>query len=126
MNIEKGQYLEKTRAVRPEDSAKHYGSGIVDVFASPAMIAFMEECSMELMLKYLPQGFNSVGTEVNVKHLKATPIGMQVHCRVEVLEIDGKSALFKVEAYDEEGKIGEGTHRRFVVDIERFMKKFGA
>ena len=70
MDIEIGKVLEKTKTVRPEDSAMHYGSGMVDVFATPAMVAFMEGCSMELILKQLPEGFNTVGTEVSIKHLR--------------------------------------------------------
>jgi predicted thioesterase len=124
MTLKKGLFIEKSKEVQSEDSAMRYGSGMVDVLATPAMIAFMEECSMELLLQFLPEGYNSVGTEVNIKHLKATPIGMKIRCRAEILENDDKSVLLKVEAYDEEGKIGEGNHRRFLVNVERFMKKF--
>lgn len=125
MNIAVGEALEISKIVSPEDSAMHYGSGMVNVFATPAMIALMESCSMELLLKQLPEGFNSVGIEVNVKHLKATPIGMRVRCRAEILQVDGRAVLLKVDAYDERGKIGEGTHRRFIVNVDHFMSKIG-
>lgn len=123
MDLQVAIRYKKRKKLETKDSALSYGSGTLDVLASPAMIAFMEECSLNLLLECLPEGQSSVGTEVNVKHLRATPIGMHIECRVETIEIDGKFVLFKVEAWDEKGKIGEGTHRRFIIDIERFMKK---
>jgi predicted thioesterase len=75
------------------------------------------------MAKHLPEGYTTVGTSVNIKHLAATPVGMEVIAKTELIEIDGRRLVFKVEAFDEVDKIGEGIHERFIVDEERFMKK---
>ena len=113
--------LEKT--VTTSDSAKAYGSGMVDVLATPAMIGFMEKTCMELALPHLESGYNTVGTEVNIRHLKATPIGMTIRCIASLLEIDGRILKFHVEVFDEQGKAGEGFHTRAIVNIEKFMSK---
>lgn len=126
MDLQIAMRYKKRKKLEAKDSALSYGSGMLNVLASPAMISFMEECSHKLLLECLSEGQDSVGTEINVKHLKATPIGMKIECKVEVIEIDGKSVLFKVEAWDEKGKIGEGTHQRFIIDVERFMKKINS
>ena len=109
--------------VTKEQTAAAYGSGLVEVFATPAMIALMEKTCLRSVLEYLPDGINTVGTEVNVKHLKATAVGKNVRCQSELQKIDGKKLLFTVEAFDEQGKIGEGTHSRYVIDVKSFMEK---
>ncbi len=112
---------EKIIVAEPKHSAMQYGSGLVDVFSTPAMIALMEQTASELLVPYLYNNEVSVGIEVNVKHLKATPIGDTVHCKVEVIEITKNRILFKVEAFDTKGKIGDGFHRRAVIDKQVFM-----
>jgi predicted thioesterase len=109
--------------VNHNNTAMTFGSGLLDVFATPAMIALMEETSHLSIGSYLPKGYASVGTELNVKHIKATPIGMKVFCTSKLQKVEGRRLLFSVEAYDEVGKIGEGTHERFIVETERFMSK---
>ncbi len=105
------------------NSAKTMGSGSLDVFATPAMIALMEETAWKSIQPYLEEGQGSVGIQLNVDHLAATPLGMKVHCESEVTAVEGRKIEFKVAAYDEVGLIGEGTHQRFIVENEKFQGK---
>lgn len=109
--------------VTEANSAKTMGSGTLDVFATPAMIALMEKTAWKSVAEHLEEGNGSVGTELNVKHVSATPLGMTVRCESELIEVDGRRLVFKVAAYDEAGLIGEGTHERFVVNNEKFQGK---
>ena len=93
------------------------------VFATPVMINWMEQTSLKLCQQVLPKGYDTVGTFVNVKHLAATPVGMKVRVIAEIEEVNGKMLTFKVKAYDEKTKIGEGTHGRAIIDVERFISK---
>ncbi len=104
-------------------SARAYGSGLVDVFATPAMIAFMEKTCLRCVLAELQEGEGTVGIHVNVSHSKATPVGAQVRCQAVLIQIDGKKLSFEVKAFDEEGEIGKGTHERFIINNEKFMAK---
>jgi len=123
ITLEKGLKHVEEMQVTANDTASKYGSGMVEVFATPAMIAFMEKTAMLTVLSHLPAGFNTVGTEVCVKHIKATSVGMKVTCEAELIEVDGKRLVFKVVAKDEQGEIGNGTHERFVINTEKFMSK---
>lgn len=106
-----------------ENTATAVGSGVLEVFATPMMIALMEKTACNSVIPYLEEGDGSVGTELNVKHVAATPIGMTVTCESELIEVDGRRLVFKVEAYDEVGLIGKGTHERFIVNNEKFQSK---
>lgn len=122
-NIPIGVMHESSQVVTPNDSAKRYGSGLVDVFATPAMIALMENACMNAVAPYLPPGYGTVGVEVNVSHVKATPIGQNVVCRATLVGVDGRRLQFEVVANDEGGEIGKGSHDRFIVDMEKFLQK---
>ena len=111
--------LQKT--VEANDSARAFGSGLVNVFATPAMIALMEQTCLTLVASCLTPDQNTVGTHVDIKHLKATPIGKTVWCVAELLAAEGKKLTFKVEAFDEKGMIGTGRHTRYVIDNHAFM-----
>lgn len=118
-----GIKLTTTKTVGPNDTAAVYGSGLHDVLSTPAMIAFMEQTAMRAVEACLNEGEGTVGTEVNIKHLKATPVGGTVSCTATLQEVNGNRLLFHVEANDEKGKIGEGMHERFIIDNRRFMER---
>ncbi len=120
--LTQGIKSEKIIIVESKHSANSYGSGLVDVFSTPSMIALMEQTCNELLLDYIDTIETSVGIEVCVKHLKATPIGDKVSCTAEVTEIYKNKITFKVEAFDSKGRIGEGIHKRAVIDKELFIK----
>ena len=109
--------------VDEEVSAKRAASGEMDVFGTPFMIALMERTADESVRPYLEDGCATVGTLVNVKHIAATPMGMEVYATSELIEVDGRRLVYKVYAYDETGLIGEGIHERFIIFKEKFMEK---
>jgi len=99
------------------------GSGTLPVFATPAMIALMENTAYKSVEDEMEEGAGTVGTLMNVKHVAATPVGMEVTCETKLIEVDRKRLVFEVKAYDAAGVIGEGTHERFIIDNERFLAK---
>ena len=113
-------------AVTESNTAFAMGSGKLQVFATPAMIALMEKTAWQSVEPELEEGEGTVGTHLDVAHLAATPLGMTVRCESELIEIDGRKLEFKVTAYDEAGLIGEGTHQRFIVKNEKFQAKADA
>ena len=121
--IEVGMNFTVKITVGDQDTAKAVGSGTLAVLATPRMIALMEEASYKCIAAELESGSSSVGTLMNVKHLSATPVGMDVSASAEVTEVDGRRVVFKVEAYDAKGIIGEGVHERFIVFEEKFVAK---
>jgi len=123
--LETGLELELEIIVTPQDTAKAYGSGLVEVFATPAMVALMEKTALQLVAPHLEEGKNTVGTEISVKHIKATPLGKRVQSFAKLVEINGPKLKFEVEAYDEDGLIGTGTHKRYIIDEKAFMASLG-
>ncbi len=123
MPLEPGLTGESTTTVVHENTAAYVGAGGVEVFATPMMIALMEQAAWQSVANNLDPGYVTVGTSVNVRHLAATPIGQRVRAIAELMQIDGRRLVFKVEAYDEKQKIGEGQHERFIVNLDRFLKK---
>ena len=106
-------------------SAKSMGSGSLSVLATPALIAGMENVCMNCVQPFLEEGFTTVGTKVNVSHIAATGLGDTVTYVCELTETDRRRLVFTVSAFDSKGKVGEGTHERFIVDAQRFMSKLG-
>ena len=96
------------------------------VFATAMMVGFMEQTCLEALRPYLDPGQRSVGTHVDMSHVAATPVGMAVEARVELVEVQGRSLLFKVACRDEAGLIGEGLHRRAIIDLQRFEERVAA
>ena len=121
--MEIGLKHESTTVVSAANTAATLGSGDMDVFATPAMVALMENAAMLAVKDHLPEGSATVGTQINTSHLKASPLGATITASAELVEVDGRRLTFAVKAWDEKGIIGEGTHTRFVVDRERFLSK---
>jgi len=109
--------------VQEKDSAANYVNGFIDVLSTPSLIGLLECAAKNAVDLHLPTGYSTVGIKVDVRHLAATPIGMKIKAIAELVEVDGKRLVFKVEAYDEMEKIMEGTHERFIIDVERFMQR---
>lgn len=114
---------EKTIKVTAENTAKAYGSGELEVFATPAMIALIEQTAWQSVAGELADGEGTVGTKVDVSHNAATPLGMDVRCETELVEVDRRRLVFRAEVFDDAGKVGEGTHERFIIRNEPFLQK---
>ncbi len=110
-----------TQTVTDQMTADRVGSGLAKVFATPMMIALMEKTCADSVAPLLPEGQSTVGTHINVSHCSATPVGLDVWCDSELIEVDRRRLLFTVKAYDPCGLIGEGQHERFIVDNARFQ-----
>ena len=121
--LETGIKGHKELMVTPDKTAKAMGSGALDVFATPCMIALMENTTFESVQAELEEGCGTVGTALNVKHVAATPVGMKVTCDTELIKVDGRALTFLVKAYDACGLIGEGEHERFIISEEKFQAK---
>src|SRR6266481_4802262 len=124
-NVRVGMTAEKTVTVTSEMTVGHFVAQMPQVYATPMMILHMEMASGSAIASRLPWGFVSVGMDVKVRHLAATPVGRTVRAIARVIAIDAKSVVFEVEAWDGERKIGDGTHRRGIVNVAEFEKRFG-
>ncbi len=125
MSIElpKGVSLKKKFRVTEEHTAKHIGSGEVEVLSTPSMILFMEATSLELAQKYLTENLTTVGTRVDVKHLNPVPVGEEVEVESKLINQEGRKLVFEVRATWKGLVIGEGIHERFIVDRAKFLEK---
>jgi fluoroacetyl-CoA thioesterase len=123
MALQTGLTGESTTIVVHENTAAAVGAGGVEVFATPMMIGLMENAAWGAVASELDEGYVTVGTLVNVSHLAATPVGQRVRATAELIEIDDRRLVFRVEAYDERQKIGEGRHERYIVNLERFLQR---
>jgi len=121
--LEKGLKGSQSVLVTEENTAAKVGSGLLPVFATPAMIALMEATCAQSVASELEEGCSTVGTHLNVKHSAATPVGMTVKCESELVEVDRRRLVFHVTAWDDAGIIGEGSHERFIVNNEKFLAK---
>ena len=124
--MEKGIKFSIERKVTEHMTARVMGSGTLDVFATPSMIALMEETAWRSVAPQLESGMATVGTLLNVAHVAPTPVGMTVKCETELTEVDGRRLVFSVKVSDECGEIGRGTHERFIINEEKFQKKADA
>ena len=123
MLIEIGMKGRAETVVVHENTAQAAGSGLVPVFATPWMIALMENAAVQAVQGALPEDEGTVGTRLDVTHDAATPVGMKVWAEAEVTAVDGRKLTFAVSAFDEAGKIGGGTHERFVIKPEKFLAR---
>lgn len=114
---------EVERVVGEEDTAVSFGSGGVRVFATPMMVALMENAALNAVDPKLGEGLATVGLSLNVIHMAATPVGMKVLARAELVSIEGRKLNFRVEAFDEQEKIGEGTHERYIIELSKFLER---
>lgn len=121
--LEIGLTFESTTTVSASNTAATLGSGDMDVFATPAMVALMENAAMKAVAAALPEGSATVGTQMNTSHIKASPLGATITASAVLTEVEGRKLTFAVKAWDDKGTIGEGVHTRFVVDRERFLSK---
>ena len=123
MEITVGMKGEVTTVVDREDTAAEVGSGSLLVYATPCMVALMEGAACEAIAQALPEDKTSVGIELSISHISATPVGLEVRAEAEVTAVEGSTITFRVTACDEAGKIGEGTHKRAVISTQRFLDK---
>ncbi len=123
MEITVGLKGEAFTDVSREDTAKEVGSGDLLVYATPCMVALMEGAACEAIAECLKDTETTVGTALNIEHISATPVGMDVRAEAEVTAVEGKVITFAVKAYDEAGEIGHGTHRRVIVNSQKFLDK---
>lgn len=124
--LQPGIKAEKSLTVTDAKTAKTMGSGTLDVFATPAMVALIEQTAYTSIESELEPGWGSVGTSLNIQHLSATPVGMTVTATTELVEVDRRRLVFHAEVYDEKGLVGKGTHERFLVENEKFQAKADA
>ena len=121
--LKEGLEYISTVTVSRENCASAMGSGNLDVFATPSMVALMENAAMNAVAPYLPAGSPPVGAEIKTTHQKPSPLGAEIRAKAILSAIEGRKLIFYVEAYEGDSCIGKGTHIRFIVDVERFMAK---
>ena len=123
MEITVGMKGEVFTTVEREDTAKEVGSGSLLVYATPCMVALMEGAACEAIEEAMDDTKTTVGTELNIQHVSATPVGLDVRAEAVVTAVDGKVITFEIHAYDEAGEIGKGTHKRVIVPTQKFLEK---
>lgn len=121
MEITPGITRTQNFTVEARHTASHIGSGDLQVLSTPTMIAFMESTALHLIAEYLEPGYSSVGIHVDVRHLAPTALGKQVRVTATVQSVDGRKIEFQVDAWEGEKRIGTGTHRRAIIQVERFL-----
>ncbi len=109
--------------VEREDTALEVGSGSLLVYATPCMVALMEGAACAALEEALEEGQTTVGTALNIEHISATPVGLEVHAEATVTAVEGKVITFEIHAYDEVGEIGRGTHKRVLINSQKFLEK---
>lgn len=122
-SLKPGLTHETTTRVEARHLASWWGSGLADVLATPVLVALCEDCAWRLAQPFLGDGQQTVGTHVDIRHLAATPPGMAVTVRAELIAVEGRRLRFRVEAWDEVERVAEGEHERFVIDVARFLRR---
>ena len=112
--------------VSEADTASRWGSGLVPVFSTPALVGLMESAAVKALSGHLVPGQTTVGGHIDVRHLAATPVGMKVHAKAELTAVDGRKLTFTIQAWDEVERIGEAVHDRIVIDEAKFIARVGA
>ncbi len=125
-DLKPGLVGEATLVVGEQHTARHLGSGGISVLATPIMVALMETAARNAVEPLLDEGHLTVGAELHVKHLAPTPMGMRVTARAELTAVDGRVLTYRVEAHDERDKVGEGTHIRAIINLEKFRARVQA
>jgi fluoroacetyl-CoA thioesterase len=121
-----GLTAEIQHTVTDADTASKWGSGLVPVFSTPALVGLMESAAVSALTGHLSPGQTTVGGRINMRHLAATPVGMQVRARAELKSVEGRKLVFKIQAWDAVERIGEADHERFVIEEAKFVAKVGA
>ena len=115
--------------VGTRDTAPHVGSGKIGVLATPVMVNLMEAAALQAVERYMPGGFQTVGTHLDVRHFAATPVGMTIRARAELVKVEGRTLTFRLQASDDREPVGDGVHERLIINVERFdarmQKKLG-
>ncbi|MBE6824852.1 MAG: thioesterase [Ruminococcaceae bacterium] len=124
--LESGIKNKITITVTQDKTAKVMGSGTLSVFATPAMVALMEQTAAESVQGLLDEGVTSVGTKINVEHLAADPVGIEVTCESELTQVDNRRLVFDIVVSDKHGVVGKATHERFLIKADSFMQKTNA
>lgn len=126
VEIRVGAKRQEHRVVSPDSAIDFLGPDSARVLSTPHLIGFLEMTCRNLLAGFLPAGQDSVGTHVDLRHLAATPIGMRVSLQAEIVSVEGRKVNFKLEVFDEREKVAQGTHQRFIVDVERFAARLQA
>lgn len=121
-NLKEGTSIVEESIVTENETAIKMGSGDLEVYATPAMIALMENVAKSSVINELPNGYTTVGIDMNVKHIKASLVGANIKCKATLLKVDGKKLFFDLEASDDKGIIGMGSHIRYIVNASNFME----
>ncbi|OGO05433.1 MAG: hypothetical protein A2Y73_06350 [Chloroflexi bacterium RBG_13_56_8] len=121
--IQPGLAAQRSLVVEEEHTAARWGSGSLLVLSTPEMVALMEGAAVDAVDPLLPPGYQTVGGHVDIRHIAPTPLGSKVTSHATLIEVDGKRLTFLVEAQDEAGKVGEGTHQRFIIEVAKFMQR---
>ncbi len=122
-NLEAGLTCIREKIVQYEDTARSYGSGLIPVYATPAMVGFMEATAQEVVRPFLPDGYITLGIEINVKHSRATGVGKKIICEATLEAVEERLFTFLIIVRDEKGEIGQAVHKRYMVNTARFMDK---
>ncbi|MCE5221502.1 MAG: thioesterase family protein [Clostridium sp.] len=122
-NLKEGTSIIKESKVTQNETAIKMGSGDLEVYATPAMITLMENAAKSSVIDELPEGYTTVGIDMNVQHIKSSPVGANIKCKAILIKVDRKKLFFDVEASDDKGIIGKGSHIRYIVNADDFMGK---